>query len=382
MDLQQVVSSTYEDAIKWKRNLFMLLSAKAGKEYIDECTRLILEWVNDSSLQSIAIKALMIMPSLLLQKCSRNSKAKDHTESLKRRLKLWKEGDFDGLVREVRFIQSKLIYQNSPISIELMAKKFNNFMLFGRVNAALTLLSDTESAGILSTSKQTIDLLKEKHPVGAPKYGDLLLHGTEELYEEINGALIYKVAREIKRAAGRSNLDANGWYRILTSSSFRDNSRNLRSAIALMAKKLCLKRYCGNDGSLEAFLACKLIPLDKNPRIKSIGIGEVIRRILGRAVMTTFRRNILENACDLQLCAGQHAGCEATVHALSSIFSEDDSDAILLVDADNAFNRINRSVMLHNIRNICPITAIYVINSYSREARLFISGGEEITSAE
>ena len=54
------------------------------------------------------------MPLLLLQKRSRNSKAKDHTESLERRLKLWKEGDFDGLVREVRFIQSKLTYQNSP----------------------------------------------------------------------------------------------------------------------------------------------------------------------------------------------------------------------------------------------------------------------------
>ena len=144
-----------------------------------------------------------------------------------------------------------------------------------------------------------------------------------------------------------------------------------------MAKKLCLKRYCGNDGSLEAFLACKLIPLDKNPRI-----GDVIRRILGRTVITTFRRNILESAGDLQLCADQRAGCEAAIHALSSIFSEDDSDAILLVDADNTFNRINRNVMLHNIRIRCPIIATYVINSYSREARLFISVGEEITSAE
>ena len=33
----------------------------------------------------------MIMPSLLLQKCSRNSEAKDHTESLKGKLKLWKK---------------------------------------------------------------------------------------------------------------------------------------------------------------------------------------------------------------------------------------------------------------------------------------------------
>ena len=115
---------------------------------------------------------------------------------------------------------------------------------------------------------------------------------------------------------------------------------------------------------------------------KTYRIGDVIWRILGRTVITTFRRNILESAGDLQLCTGQRAGCEAAIHALSSIFSEDDSDTILLVDADNTFNRINRNGMLHNIRIICPIIATYVINSYSREARLFISGGEEITSAE
>ena len=75
-----------------------------------------------------------------------------------------------------------------------------------------------------------------------------------------------------------------------------------------MAKKLCFKEYCGNDRSLEAFLVCKLILLDKNPGVRSIGTGEVIRGILGRAVMTTFRRNILESAGDLQLCSGQRAG--------------------------------------------------------------------------
>ena len=313
--------------------LFMMPSGKVGKEYINECTRLILEWVSDSQLQSIAIKALMIMPSLLFQKCSRNSKPKNHTESMKRRLKLWKEGDFDGLVREVRFIQSKLIYQNSPTSIELMAKKFNNFMLSGKVNTALRLLSDTDSAGILPTTKQTIDLLKEKHPVGASKYGHLLLHDLEEsyeeyAYEEINGALIYKIAREIKVAASLSNLDANGLRRILTSSLSGNNSQDLCNAVALMAKKLCSKRYRGNDGSLEALLACKHTPLNKNPGVRPIGIGEVIRRILGRAVVRPFRKNILQSAGDLQLCTGQRARCGAAVHPLSSIFSEDDSDAI------------------------------------------------------
>ena len=92
-------------------------------------------------------------------------------------------------------------------------------MLSGKVNAALRLLSDTENAKI-PISKQTIDLLKEKHPVGASKYDDLLLHGLEKsyeeyAYEEINGTLIYKIARKIKGATGPSNLNANGWRRIL-----------------------------------------------------------------------------------------------------------------------------------------------------------------------
>ena len=84
----------------------------------------------------------------------------------------------------------------------------------------------------------------------------------------------------------------------------------------------------------------------------------------------------------MQLSLGQRAACEAAVHALSSMFSENDSDAILLVDADNAFNQINRNSMLHNIRIICPIIATYFMNSNNQEARLFIPGGEEITSAE
>ena len=116
-----------------------------------------------------------------------------------------------------------------------------------------------------------------------------------------------------------------------------------------MAKKLYLKRYWGNDRSQEAFLLCKLIPLDVNPGVRPIGIREVIGRILGCAVMRSYRKNVLEKVGDLQLHAGQHVGCETAVHPLSSLFSGDDSDMILLVDVDNAFNQINQNIMLHNI---------------------------------
>ena len=102
VDVVQAIYAIYEECVFWKRNLLMLPSGKAGKTYIDECSRMIKDWVNDSPLKSISFKALMVMPSLLLQKPSKKSKAKEHSEQLRERLELWKSGDFDSLVREVR----------------------------------------------------------------------------------------------------------------------------------------------------------------------------------------------------------------------------------------------------------------------------------------
>ena len=67
---------------------------------------------------------------------------------------------------------------------------------------------------------------------------------------------------------------------------------------------------------------------------------------------------------------------------MSEIFAGEETDAVLLVDAANAFNSINRKVMLHNIKFICPAMAVYTYNCYSTASRLFVQGGKEISSAE
>ena len=52
-----------------------------------------------------------------------------------------------------------------------------------------------------------------------------------------------------------------------------------------------------------------------------------------------------------------------------------DTDAVPLIYAENAFNSINRKVMLHNLKFIWPIIATYIINCYATPSRLFIVGG-------
>ena len=64
------------------------------------------------------------------------------------------------------------------------------------------------------------------------------------------------------------------------------------------------------------------------------------------------------------------------------IFNEEDSEAVLLIDASNACNAVNRKLFLHNVSVICPEIAVFVRNCYLLPWRLFIIGGSELKSCE
>jgi len=95
-----------------------------------------------------------------------------------------------------------------------------------------------------------------------------------------------------------------------------------------------------------------------------IRIGEVIRRIVGKTQSWHTADEIKEATGPLQTCAGHGAGAEAAIHSMRNIFEADSTDAVLLIDTSNAFNRLNRSAAMHNIQIICPEIATYVINTY------------------
>ena len=187
----------------------------------------------------------------------------------------------------------------------------------------------------------------------------------------------------MKGGSGPSGLDADGWRRILISSVYGTATTDLRCAIAEFIKKLCTVTLQEDDvDTIQSFTACRLIPLNKNPGLRPIGVGEVLRRIAGKVLMHISKDSVSEAEGSLQLCAGQESGAEAAIHAMHDIFADNDTEAVLLIDAENAFNSINRKVMLHNISVLCPIISIYITNCYSSPARLFITGGGEIKSLE
>ena len=83
-------------------------------------------------------------------------------------------------------------------------------------------------------------------------------------------------------------IDAHGWRRICT--SFCSTSEELCSSIAILAHHLCTTFVYP---VILPFPLPQLIALDNRPGIRSIGIGESVKHIIAKAVLSEIRDEVL-----------------------------------------------------------------------------------------
>ena len=89
------------------------------------------------------------------------------------------------------------------------------------------------------------------------------------IFDQINTQKIRKAAMTTHGSHGPSGLDANELKRILT------NSVQHSKTLAKIAQKISTEKL--SHELLEPYNAYRLIPLDKDPGVKPIGMGEIIR---------------------------------------------------------------------------------------------------------
>ena len=150
-----------------------------------------------------------------------------------------------------------------------------------------------------SCSRSTFNILKKKHPPGKPPDPECLLHPSSEppsvhaiLYDNLNADTILQAALHTQGSAGLAGLDAHAWKRMC--SSFKSVSHDLCKALAAVGRWICTAHV--HPEGLEALVASRLIPLDKCPGVRPIGVGEVPRRIIAKAVLRVIGRDIEEAA--------------------------------------------------------------------------------------
>ena len=121
-------------------------------------SRLMELWIQDIPLESISLKAIHAIPTLLFKKPRKSSKAKD-LQALERRIKLWDEGDIERLLYEGLTIQQRLRSNKEGMTIAKISLKFKNLMNKGNVNGVLKVLTDNMHGGILPLNKEILELL-------------------------------------------------------------------------------------------------------------------------------------------------------------------------------------------------------------------------------
>ena len=144
------------------------------------------------------------------------------------------------------------------------------------MDLAIRLLSNSMEGGVLPLNKETIDLLKVKHPVEKAASEDTKLHGRlptvkNIISDVIDDSVFSGDGENYSRSLWTIGIDTNGWRRILVLGDYGDASNDLRKAIASLIKKICIEEI--DDSSLLSLMASRLVPLNKNPGLRPIGVG-------------------------------------------------------------------------------------------------------------
>ena len=305
--------SAYAEVVHWKRNVFLVPSGSSGKAFVRELARLLRTLTEGSALAPVAMTAIITMPHLLLQKPTPKSRSKDHKLHLDRWLGLWKSGNIEELMKESRAIQTRLLNQPSQKKDQdqgRLAASFAKLMFHGRTRAALRLLDESQaSRGVLSLDSESGEgltvrqILKEKHPIGRDPSPEILLQTAGEqsvhpiVFEPIDANCIRQAALRVIGGAGPSGLDADAWRRLCT--SFKSASDDLCNTMAGFAKRLCTEEL--SKSSLTAYIASRLVPLDKNPGARPIGVGgfytALLEKLYCRSLERIFRKQRAPSSC-------------------------------------------------------------------------------------
>ena len=94
------INKIYDETAPFRRNIFNIPSGRPGTNLIGELTFWLKQFNSNSDLNSIALKAFMVLLSMILQKPSATSKSKEQSAAIERRLALWREGDLNLLMKK------------------------------------------------------------------------------------------------------------------------------------------------------------------------------------------------------------------------------------------------------------------------------------------
>ncbi|KAI5642477.1 reverse transcriptase (RNA-dependent DNA polymerase) domain-containing protein [Phthorimaea operculella] len=158
----------------------------------------------------------------------------------------------------------------------------------------------------------------------------------------------------------------------LTSSSAGDNGRRLLTSLTNLCNFLLSGRL--NVEVCPFLYGAALCALSKKDGgVRPIAIGSTIRRLTTKLGCRAVKEDMSTYLRPRQLGFGTKLGCEAAIHAIRAFVMDpqNENNVIIKLDLKNAFNSVERDVLLAEVRDKIPSLYPFLYQVYERPSNLF-----------
>ena len=254
------------------------------------------------------------------------------------------------------------------------AKRAGTMASEGQFHRALQALT---SAGMAEPNRETVKIMKEKHPVGQQLIGDLPTTDCSPL--SLTSTQVIESALKFKKgsAPGPSGLRPEHLRVVLQSTNTR------RDSAAVSLTKLLNKMMSGEVPRLVAPYLCgaRLHAGKKSDGgLRPIAVGDILRRLASKCAAAAVAGKAAELLSPHQLGVGVRGGCEAIIHATRQAVDKAGEKFVMRADLVNAFNLADRATALQEVAQHFPELLPWVSTAYSSPSHLTF-GSTSISSS-
>jgi hypothetical protein len=329
---------------------------------MNECWCYVLSLIIDDSFNECAWKLLFLLPSLLLRTVPKKflNSSTSLNSILKIRFQNFKERQFAPLIKDLLHESEDFVSQQYDNGGKSSSSNYSRIKWLAAEGSPSKALSTLNSSHVAKVDERSFSLMKEKHPDCDEKFmeNDSPNHTDECKLDFFPTSICLSALKSFDRttAAGPSGIRVSYILDCITI-EHGDNPKILD----LFSKVLTLLALGNAPESISSFVSgARLVALEKPklhkdgfPDLRPIAVGELLRRWVGKILISLHRSQITEYFHPLQLGVGTKCGSEIIHKAVLSKMKSNPNLVLFQVDLTNAFNLCSRSFFLKQL-NMFP----------------------------
>ena len=309
-------------------------------------------------------KLFFMLPRCILANPARGGRShwREVLETVRCRIRRWRQGAFSELWAEVEEEESRLSRRRKPRIVSEESLRASNVRRAkraveeGQYKKALQAL---RSEGLAKPNQDVYKEMLLKHPQGPAPFIPQMPAAPPPI---IKADVVLKCIRSFPAgsAPGPSHLRAAHLKEAVLCPS-TDQANQTTRALTQLVELLC-SGLIPNEVVPYLCGASLLASQKKGGGLRPIAVGEVLRRLVSKTLSTTLRQEAINSLSPHQKGVGVKAGCESIIHTITQFreVTPPSNNWALMVDFKNAFNSIDRSSMFNEIRTRMPSLSLWM----------------------